>query len=168
MITNSAIFKFWFRFFGVQFLYLLAIIPSIVLFPVSYFFRYVIKRDWFWLLLNSTEDGDFGADWWLNREKLNKSFWSAWRWTIRNPAWNFHELIKPEWNGTYTDVRTINNTIGGKNPLVWASHYAGVYGLNHVYYRVNGKVYGRFGYAKKGTTIQAGTTGNRYNLKFRI
>jgi hypothetical protein len=170
MIANKDILLFWLRFTLMTIIRFPLEVLSVVLFPISYFFRYVLKIDLFYYLLNSTEDGDFGAKWWRDREGLKPSFFTAWRWTLRNPAWNIHEVLKPKWNGAYTDVRTIKNTIGGRNPLAWASHYTDTYGTNHVYYRVDGKVYGRYSTTeiKYGQTFQAGTTGQRYNLKWRF
>jgi hypothetical protein len=167
-ITFLEILNFWCKWALVQLLYVPFVILSITLFPLAYLFRYHIGWDLFWILLNDTEDGDFGAEWWLKREGLTEGFFTAWLWTIRNPAWNYHSLVKPEWTGEYTDVRTIKNTFNTKNPLLWASHEIGFIGTNHVYYRVNGEVYGRFSWASKTKTFQAGTNGKRYQAKWRI
>ncbi len=169
-ITDRDIANFWLKWAVVILLRFPVEILSVVLFPLSYWMRYKVQVDLFYYLLNSTKDGDYGADWWLEREGLKKSFWSAWRWTLRNPAWNFNEIIKPVWTGYYTDVRVIENTIGGDNPLIWADHYSETYGTNHVYYRVKGKVYGRYSTTELaiGKRFQAGTEGKRYNLRFTL
>lgn len=158
---------FWIRYAAIIISFIPMSILSIVLFPVSYLFRYKIKKDWFKLLLNDTVDGDFGADWWLEENNLTKSFWSAWRWTCRNSAWNYKISIKPKWNGGKTDwFKTVKNTLVGK--WTWADRDKGYYGFNHCYYIIENIMYGRLSYATEYFELQLGAAGNRYKFRIKI
>lgn len=166
-ITIGSKIWFWTKFFAVQvFLFFPVGMLSVILYPISYFFRYVLKLDLFYYLLNSTVDGDFGDDNWRQKHNLEKGFWTGWRWTLRNSAWNFKGLFRPKWRAGETEAfETIKNTFDNK--WQWASKSGRQYGLNHCYYIVDGTTYGRFSFADRYSEIQLGAGGDGYKFKLK-
>lgn len=169
--------SYWFGFSTPIFVY---IILSIPLAPLAFFITYVlgIKRHPLTYLLNSTKDGDFGAEWWLKREKLQPGKLSALRWWFRNPAWNFNEWFNnTNFEAAFiTDVLTIKNTIPkptnprelSKHVFYWANKESGHFGTNHLYFRVKGVVFGRFSSRTLKREFMAGAGGNRYEFRFKL
>jgi hypothetical protein len=199
MISIKEIIGFWFRWlgtvllFGLMFLLgvggigLILLLASIFftipawliivffipLFPIAYILEHVFKWHYnpLWWFLNYTEDGDKGADWWLEREELKKGNAAALvRWWIRNNAWNFKLLFKPYWAaGETEDFLVIKNTlINPKHRFSNADKAKGVYGVHHIYYRVNGVVYGKFSVATPKVEFQIGVNSYRYKFMFKL
>ena len=161
---------FWLRYVAVELLYGLAFFVGIFLFPIAYLCKYELKTNAFSWFLNSTEDGDYGAAWWRNREGIeDKDFWVAMRWWYRNPTWDFRMLLKPKWTGDVFHTYTKKNTLEDKtNALAWATRDDGIYGTNHVYYIVDGTLYGRYSHAAPGFEFQAGSGGDMWRFRVKV
>jgi hypothetical protein len=195
MITTNEIIGFWLRWFGIVLLFgvmfllgvggiglillfasifydiptWLIIVFSIPLFPVAYTLEHLFKWHYnpLWWFLNYTTDGDNGADWWLKKKNLKKGRISTFiRWWLRNNAWNFKLLFKPEWDAGQVDVflKITNTLINPKHRFTNADREDGIYGVHHIYYRINGKVYGRYSRANAKREFQIGVNGDRYKL----
>src|SRR5690606_19538822 len=109
-----------------------------------------------------------GEQWWREREEITKdTFWTAWKWNLRNSAWGFKtKVIKPEWNGGITrEFETVSNTFESK--WTWANKETN-HGKNHCYYIPKTRVESRYSYANKSFEIQLGAAGNRYKLRFKL
>jgi hypothetical protein len=131
---------------------------------------------------NDTEptfiEGDFGANWWLEKKGLKPSIWSAILWWLRNHSWNYISRFNPVWKAGSVDknihgkdeFKTIKGTVKqGKNGRFTRAHKKKkVYGTSYIAYRIDGKVYCQYSHANKFFQIQAGAGGERYrfNIKF--
>jgi hypothetical protein len=132
---------------------------------------------------NDTEptfiEGDFGANWWLKENNLKPGLWSAFRWFWRNHSWNFISRFNPPWKGGAVDI----NEFGEEEFLViestvkqtkeygrWtrANKAAGIYGVNHIAYRINGRVMCQYSKATKTYQIQKGAGGRRYRMNVKL
>ncbi len=122
---------------------------------------------------NSTKDGDFGADWWLKREGLKPSLWSAFLWWIRNHSESFLNAEVPEWNaGKVDEFRVIKCTMDKIdmmdkdvfNPFTKASKEDAIFGINHYAYRLNGKVFVSYSSATERKEKQFGAGGNEWRF----
>jgi len=138
---------------------------------IAHILKHVFKvKTKFWLL-NDTVDGDYGADWWLEREGLKPSLYSAFRWWWRNKAWNYYIKEVPEWDGGNADeFRVIKLTLseydmtyqGKYNRFTKANKNEGVYGINYYCYRLKGKVFCNYSEATENKEKQFGAGGNEY------
>ena len=134
---------------------------------IAHILKHVLKvKTKFWLL-NDTVDGDYGADWWLKREGLKHSLYSAFRWWWRNRAWNYFILKVPEWNGGQADeFRVLECTmkLDDMDQGRWtkASKKHRIYGINYYCYRLNGKVFCNYSEATPKIEKQFGAGGNEY------
>jgi len=175
MITEKEITAFWIRFALREVIYFLVwsigFISTAVIwaFILKHVFKVKIK---FWLL-NDTVDGDFGADWWLQREGLKPGLWSAFRWWWRNKAWNFYLRSVPEWNaGKVYEFWYIKNTIklyervDGR--FTKANKDKEIYGINYYCYRLNGKVFCNYSKASPSIEMQFGAGGNEWRMWIKI
>lgn len=169
-IRLTEIISFWCEWVIIQIVYGFVIIIAIPLFPIAYLLRYQFEVKWnpLWWVLN--DETDFGEQWWLEREGLTEGVKSAFKWWRRNPCWNFNNMFKPKWTGDYTDLRVIKNTLTEEreSPLDWADRYKYRWGVNHVYYRVEGTVFGRYSYASTNIEIRLGSGGKRYKLWVKL
>lgn len=133
----------------------------------AHILKHVFKvKTEFWLL-NDTEDGDYGADWWLKREGLKTNLYSAFRWWWRNRAWNYFMFKVPEWDaGQADEFRVIKNTIKiedmDEGRWTKANMDKGIYGINYYCYRLNGKVFCNYSEATQKKEKQFGAGGNEY------
>ena len=169
MITDQEIKSFWDeydahmdRWFLVKFF---GFISGLVI--IAHILKHVFKvKTKFWLL-NDTEDGDYGADWWLEREGLKPSLYSAFRWWWRNLAWNYLLLKTPYWDGgNAEEFRVLECTL---NPIDmtdgrWtkADKSEGIYGVNYYCYRIKGKVFCNYSKATENIEKQFGAGGNEF------
>lgn len=156
---------FWLKYFPLMLLFGIMSAISVPIFPLAYFFRIKLGWDLFWPFLN--DETLSGERWWLLKYKLDpKSFWTKWRWNIRNTAWNFKLLFKPTWVFKHVkNFTTIYSTT--INKWGWPNRdKPATYGFDFIFYTVFGKVYSRLGYANKWFELQMGSAGNRY--KFRM
>lgn len=168
-ITNKEIAWFWIEWFIVQVGYFIVIITGLFFAPIAYLLRYALKWKQNPLSLYLNDETDFGEDWWLMRERLEPGLWSAVRWWLRNPAWSFIKSIEIPTHREIYDIRTIKRTITTGHKLTNANRDKGIYGVNHVYYRLNdGKVYGRYSRANKKRELMLGVGNRRYVLRVKI
>jgi len=79
---------------------------SLIVFPVAFAFREPVRYNWYgkkglrkwlafplWITLDDEED--YGEDWWLQHNKLERNFWTAWRWSyLRNNSWNWNDYVR--------------------------------------------------------------------------
>lgn len=129
--------------------------------------------------MNDTEDGDFGAVWWLLDNNLKPSWYSAFRWWFRNHSWNYISQFNPEWNeGDNEEFRILTNTIGEDlfdrdtwpdGIYTWLTRDMKIEAELYVAYRINGKVYCRYSKVWKDKLgrwkqFQKGAGGDRYKL----
>lgn len=136
--------------------------------------KFGVKGLW---LQNDTEDGDFGADWWIRkvnntRNRVNlwglitvkKGLWSAFCWWFRNHSWNFIELFSQPNTADREKVivHYANYNLNRGHYLKWAHHKEGVYGWNFIKYTAEGIYCIRFSYANSWFTFQIGSGGDRY------
>jgi len=166
MITTFEICLVWIKYILIMFLFGIMSILSIILFPISYFFRYIIKWDiLYFLLSNDPNDGDIGGEWWLLKNNLSSGFFTSWRWTIRNSAWYFKTTVfLPDWNpDNYRLTRVVSNTIG--RPLDWVTQE--MRGTNHAYFNSNGNTYFRYSFTNNFINMYMGVGGKRYVFKLR-
>lgn len=134
-----------------------------------------VKFKFWWL--NDTPDGDFGGQWWLDREGLKPGTRSAIRWWFRNHSWNYISKFNPDWKDGEVDI------VNGKEEVEilhcdvdvsrfddlffhWMTREDGI-GTIYIAYRINGRVYCRFSQVKKDwlgrlVQIQRGAGGRRY------
>ena len=167
MITDNEIQTYWIRFALREIVYFLVWVfgffSGVVI--IAHILKHVFKvRMKFWLL-NDTVDGDFGADWWLKREGLKPSLWSAFRWWWRNKAWNFYRLNVPEWNaGKADEFWCIKNTIKFDGKWIKANKDKGIYGINYYCYKLNGKVFCNYSKASPSIEMQFGAGGNEWRM----
>lgn len=169
MITDKEIKSFWERFTIREDKYFLVWFFGFLSTAViwAHILKHVFKvKTKFWLL-NDTADGDYGADWWLEREGLNPSLYSAFRWWWRNKAWNYYVKSVPEWDGgNADDFRVIKRTISDEDMTDgrWtkANKDEGIYGINYYCYRLNGKVFCNYSEASEKKEKQIGAGGNEW------
>ena len=174
-IGTSEKITWWARYSIIIFLQGVVAILGAPLFPIAYFIRHKLgvegKKNPLWILLNYTQDSDWG----LSHYKENppkKTFWNALKWYIRNPAWNFKLLFKPNWSDGEAEIfETVKDTISpSENRWVWANKDLGILGERLIYFQIKNKVYGRYSYAGTGfliKEIQLGASGNRYKFRFK-
>lgn len=169
MITKKEIAAFWLEWFIVQAGYGIVILFGYVFWWLAYFLRYVVKwkNNFLWFLLN--DETDFGDPVWLDKNDLQPGLWTAFRWYLRNPAWNFIKSIKTPSHDEISDIKTIKKTFTSENRLTNANRDKKIYGVNHVYYRLeDGKVYGRYSRANKKTELMIGVGNGRYVFRWKI
>ena len=91
---------FWVRFALIKLLELVFILFSFFsgLVIIAHFLKHVLKVNVipFKWMLNDTKDGDYGAEWFLIKNKLKPGLYSAFLWWWRNPVWGFKYLLIPE------------------------------------------------------------------------
>lgn len=165
---------FWVSFFGFW--------STLVIW--EFVFKNLLKIPGFYIFMNDTKDGDYGAQWWLDEKGLSPSIWSAVLWWIRNHSWNYIRKYLPEWDGGRVDkdkdgedefehlILTIEeedmkDSKGRHNRFMKASSRKGIYGINYYVYRLNGKVFFNYSRATPFLTIQIGAGGNEYRLWFK-
>lgn len=179
------------RYIAVQFLYLIIIIIGLLFFPVFYFSRCRLGKDF--IFFDSSENSIYGDDNWIKEKGLKKNLWTAWRWAFRNPSWNFHIYIKPK-EGTKHLIRSKGSlTKNGKKPNIYEfaviktlnerGEYAGNYGkyfsIIHsiigkilVWYKIGKTTYFRFSKVWKWSLfwfeLMIGTNDVRYLFRFKI
>jgi hypothetical protein len=166
MILYLEILFVWIKYILVMLVNGIMSLLSIILFPISYFFRYKTPWDiFFFLLSNDVDDGDIGAEWWLEKNNLKPGFWTSWKWTIRNSAWWFKNVVfVPKWDAEkYKIVLIVANTID--HPMRWVSQ--SMRGINHCYYRVEGRLYFRFSFTNNLINMYFGMGSKRYVFKCR-
>ena len=171
MITDREIQAFWNRWDSIIICWTLFSLVTFLSGIVAVAFilkHYCGVKTKFWVL-NDTEDGDFGAKWWLMKKGLQPGLKSAFLWYLRNHSWNLICKIKPEWeSGEAEDLRIIRSTIDHEKhgPFTWCTK-AGIHGIHYVAYRINGKVYCRYSYATPNKEKIFGAGGDRYKCKIR-
>jgi hypothetical protein len=160
-------FLYWGAFVFVKFLEMLFILFSffsgavIIAHVLKHYFKInVVPFKW---MLNDTEDGDYGASWWLEREGLEPSLYSALRWWLRNPCWTFKYLMAPR-GGGYENVNVYFNS-SQEHPLKWCSRKERA--TKYVTYEQNGQINARFSHTNALFNFMAGSGNNRYLLKLR-
>ena len=142
-------------------------------FPLAYYLRHKVgltgKQNPLWLFLNYTEDSDWG----LSHYKDNppeRTFKNALAWYKRNKAWNFVLLFKPN-TGEIEDLELYTTVQGREYHIDWPNKDTEKWGKLKAYYRVEGTVYGRYGFAKPTGLIkefQIGSSGNRYKFRMKF
>ena len=171
MITDKEKRLFWIGFALREVIYFLVWSIGFISTAVVWAFilKHVFKVERKMWLLNDTVDGDFGADWWLQREGLKPGLWSAFRWWWRNKAWNFYIRSVPEWNaGKVDEFWCIKNTIRFDGKWIKANKSKGIYGINYYCYKLNGKVFCNYSKASQSIEMQFGAGGNEYRNWIKI
>lgn len=140
---------------------------------VAHFLKHVCKVNVipFKWMLNDTVDGDYGGEWWLDKNDLEPSLWSAFLWWFRNPVWTFKYVIapKPKTNKITVIKTHIHNgrDLSG-NPvsvLRWVNKE--LRGTNFVVFSQDNKEYFRFSHTNKIFNVMIGFE-KRYIFKFRF
>lgn len=175
MITDKEITRFWLKFALLHLLWFL--VYSIGFFSglviLCHFLKHQCNVKWKFWLLNDTVDGDYGADWWLEKKGLKPSLWSAFCWWWRNKAYNFYLLFAPQWNaGQVDEFRLLKLTIddidmynGNRyNRFTKAVKEDAIYGINYYAYRINGVVYCNYSNATEKRDTQFGAGGNEWRF----
>lgn len=179
------------RYIAVQFLYLIVIIIGIILFPVFYAYRFWLGKDF--IFFDSSENSIYGDPDWLYENQLSNNMWTAWRWAMRNPSWNFHTHIRPKFgvkhwvdskghltkNGidvtiyNFAVIKTENER--GEytgNYGKYFSHKYSIIGKMTVWYSVLGRLYFRHSkvwkYKKYWLELMIGSNDVRYLFRFKI
>lgn len=79
---------------------IVAWIPSFFLWHPAFLLRDLIRKNrttrivfcWLWIWLDDEED--FGEHWWLEKNNLHMTYWTAWRWSyLRNNSWNLNNIL---------------------------------------------------------------------------
>lgn len=162
-----SIILFWIRFFIIKIViegtFLICSIPLV---PVAFLLKHKfgINVPPFKWMLNDTIDGDYGDPNWLNRMGLEPGLWSAFRWWWRNPVWNFKLLFAPKSHAESTIIKVFKHEVG-PTPFMWVRQ--DLRGTNHLYYIIDGTLYGRFSYCNDYINIYLGIGGRRHILKIR-
>ena len=114
-------------------------------------------------MLNDTKDGDYGAEWFLIKNKLKPGLYSAFLWWWRNPVWGFKYLLIPE-QGQFKDIHiiTFKSTTSTVQPWVNKEER----GKNHFYGTVNGQFNGRYSFTNNKYNLMMGHD-KRYLFKYR-
>lgn len=129
--------------------------------------------------LNYTKDGDFGAEWWLEREGLEPGLWSAILWWIRNHSWEYIISFLVPSTSDKNKIHVIYpeglNDIEKRDVyadlMQWSDRSKGIFGMRYIFYTgelEDGTVVdcARFSYANKFFTFQIGSGGDRYKFLF--
>ena len=154
MITTGEKIRFWVTEVCIHLLYSLVILLGIFLFPIAYFIRHVLnvegKKNPLWWWLNYTEDNDWGLSHYKDTPP-KRNFWNALKWYQRNPAWNFI-LLFPLDNGDIEILELYTTVDNRRYHIDWPTE--GRYGTLKTYYRVNGDLRGRIGFATPKNKIK--------------
>ncbi len=181
-ITPEEIDAFWSKYKKIMFRWNfvsavgLLTLGVVVAFVLKHVFQVKFKFWW----LNDTVDGDWGAQWWLDREGLKPGTRSAIRWWFRNHSWNYISKFNPDWKGGSVDI------VNGEPELKilycnvdikrfkdgifhWMTREDGI-GKISIAYRIHGNVYCRYSEVKKDrfgrlVQIQRGAGGRRYKME---
>lgn len=142
---------------GAFFIFSLPLMP--IAFSLKHDFRINIPP--FKWMLNDTKDGDYGAQWWKDKHGIKKdSFWTAYRWWLRNSNWNFKLLFKTPPTGEI--IKVISNEV--KSPLFWVNQKHR--GTNHAYYWADKRLWPRYSFTNNVLNVYMGVE-SRYILKVR-
>jgi len=170
---------FWVRFALIKLLELVFILFSFFssLVIIAHFLKHVLKVNVipFKWMLNDTEDGDYGAEWFLeyiNTKNIptllglitiKKGLYSAFWWWWRNPVWKFKYLLIPN-QGSFRGIHIIKFDSTTKNVQPWVTKTER--GTNHFYGTVNGQFNGRYSFTNDSYNIMLGHD-TRYIFKYR-
>lgn len=127
----------------------------------------------FWWL-NDTEDGDWGAEWWLRDYGYKKGYWSAINWWFRNHSWNFiTSAFTPKWRKGKVDVfrevfrrGVIPTEEYGR--FTRADKKTKNYGIKLIAYRIDDVVEFQFSFACKWINVHLGAGGERYRFRMQF
>ena len=177
-----------FRWAILALIFLIMYILGIVLFPIHYGFRKLIRKHKivpFWWFLDTSEadyiSNTYGDTTWRETHVKNfasagwiKRIWIGFRWVaIRNSHWNFKLLVAPK-TGPYEDKDIkVNRTIPETNGLVFCNY--DIIGKQYAFFTVDGKRYFRYSFTKntwffgkKVWNLQFGTSEVRYIYKSKF
>ena len=158
---------FWIRYTSIKLLEVVFILFSFFSGAViiAHFLKHVLKINVipFKWMLNDTKDGDYGAEWFLIKNKLKPGLYSAFLWWWRNPVWGFKHLLVPR-QGKFKNLHIITFESTTENVLWWVNKKHK--GKNHFYGTVNGQFNGRYSFTNDSYNIMLGHD-KRYIFKYR-
>ncbi len=145
--------------------FLMGFIGNIFIFPISWLFREKLTSGFFWWWLH---DGNwYGDEYFLNKYKNKKTFWTAWMWAFRNPIHNFYYSRKIEgditdYKGSVTCHRPDSDSGKEWRTLLtedeqgvfqhkygkWICTQQSILGWQTISFRINGKKYFKFSVAR--------------------
>lgn len=151
----------------------------------EFVFKNVLKIPGYYVFMNDTKDGDYGADWWLEDKGLKPGLLSALLWWKRNHSWNYIMRYPPSWAGGSVDrdengddeflileltipEEQMYDSKGRYNRFTKASSTKGILGVNHFVYRLDGKVWFNYSKATKYYKVQFGAGGNEYRYHIKL
>jgi hypothetical protein len=129
-----------------------------------------VKFRFWWL--NDTEDGDYGADWFM--PKWKRSWFTAFCWWFRNHSWNFITYeFTPVWENGKADAfrtiwkwRVVDNEEYGR--YTRAHKKDKNYGIKFIAYRIGETVEFQFSAACRIFQLHIGAGGDRYRFNWKF